>query len=262
MINMKWLESVSAIELYQMAGYSKKRKRIPVGLEELNPILLMSSANELSLTYSCIFNWAYMRYTYVSPSIQQILGYDEKVFLEEGLNFILKIIHPDDLKMLKEIHHTIFNYFYITPVKQRSRLRFSYNFRIKKKDESYIHILRQSNFLEFTEDGKPVIEYIQSTDITDFNNQQHIKLTVHKLTYDGSYELCYIHKFSDNLHRLSERENQVFEFIRMGYTTKEIANKLYLSIETIKSHRKHILAKIGTRNMTSAICMKEQKLNS
>ena len=46
---------------------------------------------------------------------------------------------------------------------------------------------------------------------------------------------------------------EVLELARKGYTSKEIAEKLYLCIETVKSHRKHIIAKTGSGNMTAAI---------
>lgn len=47
---------------------------------------------------------------------------------------------------------------------------------------------------------------------------------------------------------LSEREFQVNKEIAFGFILKEIADKLCLSIETIKTYSKRIKAKIGARN--------------
>lgn len=56
-----------------------------------------------------------------------------------------------------------------------------------------------------------------------------------------------------NNHKLSIREIEVLGFIMMGYTTKEIADKLCISYETVKSHRKNILDKTGAKNTASLI---------
>ncbi len=51
-----------------------------------------------------------------------------------------------------------------------------------------------------------------------------------------------------NTQRLSFREIEVLRLIMQGYTTKAIAGKLFISFETVKSHRKKILAKTGAKN--------------
>ena len=43
---------------------------------------------------------------------------------------------------------------------------------------------------------------------------------------------------------LPNRETQILRLISMELTTNEIAQKLYLSPETIRSHRRHLLHKL------------------
>jgi LuxR family maltose regulon positive regulatory protein len=52
---------------------------------------------------------------------------------------------------------------------------------------------------------------------------------------------------------LSSRENEVLGLIALGYTNKEIAEELYLSLYTIKSHASNIFSKLGVKNRTEAI---------
>lgn len=54
-------------------------------------------------------------------------------------------------------------------------------------------------------------------------------------------------------HKLSHREAEIVSLIMTGYTTKEIADKLCISYETVKSHRKNILDKTGAKNAASLI---------
>lgn len=44
---------------------------------------------------------------------------------------------------------------------------------------------------------------------------------------------------------LSERELEVLKLIALGHTNNEIAERLYLSVRTVESHRAHIQQKLG-----------------
>ncbi len=52
---------------------------------------------------------------------------------------------------------------------------------------------------------------------------------------------------------LSEREVEVLELIASECTTVEIAQKLFVSTETIKSHRRSLLVKLEARNVAGLI---------
>ena len=57
-------------------------------------------------------------------------------------------------------------------------------------------------------------------------------------------------EFLKNIETLSPAERTVFDLYMEGYTGKEIAEKLYLSINTIKTHNKRIYEKmnVSSRN--------------
>ena len=58
---------------------------------------------------------------------------------------------------------------------------------------------------------------------------------------------------SNNQKLLSKREKEILQLVFDGMTNKEIANKLFISFETVKSHRKNILSKTESRNTASLI---------
>lgn len=47
---------------------------------------------------------------------------------------------------------------------------------------------------------------------------------------------------------LSARELEILKLISEGMSSKEIAGRLYLSEETIKSHRRHLFSKFSAKN--------------
>jgi DNA-binding NarL/FixJ family response regulator len=52
---------------------------------------------------------------------------------------------------------------------------------------------------------------------------------------------------------LTRREKEVLQLIALGHTNKEIAEKLFVSLSTIDSHRKNILSKFEVMNVASLI---------
>jgi DNA-binding CsgD family transcriptional regulator len=47
---------------------------------------------------------------------------------------------------------------------------------------------------------------------------------------------------------VTAREREILELISQGFSTKEIAQRLYVSEETVKSHRRHLFTKLSARN--------------
>ncbi len=56
-----------------------------------------------------------------------------------------------------------------------------------------------------------------------------------------------------NTIKLTSREIEVIGLIMQGLTNNEISEKLFISYETVKSHRKHILLKTGAKNTAALI---------
>lgn len=57
---------------------------------------------------------------------------------------------------------------------------------------------------------------------------------------------------------LTRREKEVLELIADGMTNNEIAQKLFVSVTTVDTHRKNLLAKFEARNIASLIKMAVQ----
>ncbi|HSO99476.1 MAG TPA: response regulator transcription factor [Solirubrobacteraceae bacterium] len=52
---------------------------------------------------------------------------------------------------------------------------------------------------------------------------------------------------------LSDRELEVLRLLALGYTNGEVANKLFLSVRTIESHRSHIQRKTGATSRAGLV---------
>jgi DNA-binding NarL/FixJ family response regulator len=70
---------------------------------------------------------------------------------------------------------------------------------------------------------------------------------------DGKTFLCeeieiLLNKKSDTQIWLTKRERELLRMITEGYSNQEIADKVFLSIETIKTARRNLILKLGAKN--------------
>ncbi|MFS8617475.1 MAG: response regulator transcription factor [Solitalea sp.] len=82
----------------------------------------------------------------------------------------------------------------------------------------------------------------------------------------GERFLCHevdllLKKQSDLTVWLSNRERELLELVADGYTNAEIADRIFLSPETIRGYRKNLLIKLGAKNTAMMVKMAiEQRL--
>lgn len=202
-----------------------------------------------SSSFFFMLDFGKMKFIYVSKSVRKITGYSTDDFMNDGFSFCYKIWHPKDAVILKQLHQKLFSYYYSTPVNDRTKLKFSYNMRVRKKDGSYMNVLQQTVFIKVGERGKPLVDFSTITDITSFKKDHHLTLVIQKLNSIGEYEQVYKEEFHNYDFAFTRRQLEIMSLISKGMTTKEIAASLFLSADTVKNHRKNILKMTGSKNV-------------
>ena len=62
-----------------------------------------------------------------------------------------------------------------------------------------------------------------------------------------------INKSSDETEVLSSREKEILSYLAKGFRYKEIAEKLFISIETVRTHLRNIYEKLHVHSRTEAV---------
>lgn len=55
--------------------------------------------------------------------------------------------------------------------------------------------------------------------------------------------------------KLRQQEKQVLILSAQGYTVAQIANKMCRSVDTIKTYKRHMFERLGTRSITEALTL-------
>lgn len=195
-----------------------------------------------------------MSISYTSSSFKEMLGLDPP---SATLNGLLELLHPDDVPFVAKAEELAARMLYNDIGKDKiTRYKTNYCFRLKMPDGSYQLALHQAIVLTTDENG-------------GFGKALNILTNIHHITTQNNYKLSLIGLYGEpsflnidvNLKSLpapsrplfTKRETELIALLAEGYTNKEIAAKLFISIETVKNHRKNVIRKAGVKTSAELI---------
>jgi DNA-binding CsgD family transcriptional regulator len=199
-----------------------------------------------------LVDFATKKYIYVDEACFNLFGYTATWMMESGLGEYLKTWHPVDHSIINEkVFRDSMRFLKTLPKEDYADIIFSYNYRVLNPRGEYVTVLQRFSYIPGKESGKPVGMVGVAFDITHFKNDMTIVHTIEKtLSYNNGivHELLFkkIHPIYEvNAKQLlSKKEIEILHFMSEGYSSKQIASKINLSINTINNHRKNMLCKM------------------
>ena len=73
------------------------------------------------------------------------------------------------------------------------------------------------------------------------------------LTFEAKKALKYENELQNKLPKLTKREKEVLLLISQGLTNSQISEKLFISIDTVDSHRKNLYSKMNVNNTATLL---------
>jgi predicted DNA-binding protein (UPF0251 family) len=197
-------------------------------------------------SYITIFDFTKINFIYFSPAVTSTLGYNPDFLINKGLDYFFSLIHPDDLLRHRVIHQEMLATFSSLSNTEKLKCRYSTDYRVKRIDNQYIRLLDQHNCISIDDKGRPLLDLIVSTDISAYKTDNRMIFTITKFnekkkTFTETHH-NYLSEFKNGI--LTKREIEVLDYLNMGLINKEISEKMNISIDTIKTHRKNIKKKI------------------
>ena len=179
----------------------------------------------------------------------------KKDFLNEMFDFQALHFHPDDKALLCErLFPDILKFIDLIPEEELVEYRFSFNHRYIRKDESISQFLQEGTLSISEDEGLPVLNLRVFTEIGDFKTDETMILSIFRYTADQGYQKVYTKVYGNNdVSNLSHREKEIIKLCLEGLSSKMIADRLNLSIHTVKNHKRNCMEKTLTHNITELI---------
>lgn len=192
---------------------------------------------------------------YVSQRFFKTFGFIKTAEKETDHIWFREHLHPNDYIINISGIKTV-EFLKDKPIEKRKDYKLIHDFRIKNDFGKWIRLLVQDYMLEFSENGYPWI----NLKLFDLSPMQDLNKSAYSMCREiSSGETIFTLEgkpdFSD---QISERETQVLELVAKGMRSKEIANELYISENTVNNHRRNVIKKLNVSNTSEALtlCLK------
>lgn len=218
-----------------------------------NPVLLKQQLElhkrllnvfQVGRHYHMIFNVYHAELEYISDGITDVLGYEPG---EMNAMLFLNLIHPDDKPYFLSFETKTADFFPKIPIEKRGLYKYQHDYRIKTKSGGYVRLLHQILPVEFDENNI-YRSLVLHTDISHIKDEGIPRLSIIGLDGEPSYynikDTAILTKTYDIFTR---REREILHCIVEGKNSKAIAQELFISLNTVSTHRKNILAKAGVK---------------
>lgn len=179
----------------------------------------------------------------IQIQVNKILGYQSNEF---DLNTILNLPHPDDKEIVLRVSKGVIEHALSFSTIKRENSSHTISFRFLKKDGTYIKLLRQSSIFEYAKNGTMISNISLLTDISFMDKSNKVNWEVN--TTELNFEEFKKNIYKEFVNFFTNRELEIIQLIFKNLTTAQIAEKLFISTDTVSTHRKNINKKSNCSN--------------
>jgi DNA-binding CsgD family transcriptional regulator/PAS domain-containing protein len=201
-----------------------------------------------------VFDVFKKEHIFYSPNFCTVLGYNLQDIVDNGHHFIDNKIHPDDFIELMKNGITLLKLFYQFSSDEKTNYKLVNEYRILNAENKYIKILEQHQVLELDKYGNLWLT-LSTIDISP-NQDIDGKIKSQLLNFRTGKIVAFMEepKSQETVNvLLSQREIQILQMVKDGYLSKEISDKLAISVHTVNTHRQRLLQKLGANNSMEAV---------
>lgn len=228
-----------------------KREAIETPLDVASKIAnLYSSGRYFYLT----MNFTIGDVDFVSDNVQSFCGIEKEKF---NLHSWIAKWHTDDSQIVAKQEQCKANFLFnfIAPT-EIINYKICQKYRMQVADGSYKLFLNQASTILLSKDFKIQKSLLVQTDITHLDSPISKRVSFIHTKGGKSY-------YSDDLENFipegttsvsfSIREQQILSLTSKGMSAHEIADKLYISKNTVDTHKRNILARTDCKNMIEVV---------
>jgi len=170
----------------------------------------------------------------------------EYIETSQELN-IENLVHPDDLEVVRRIDKKVWEFLDTLPEEEKLTYKYIYEMRILDRGK-YVRMIYQMRLLAFKDDNFLAIGMIDLAPEQSANTS--VRFQIKNCLTDEVVPFA-IESATDVL--LTPREREILALAKEGMFSKEISEKLNISIHTVNRHRQNILEKLQVDNIIEAI---------
>lgn len=215
---------------------------------------LLGSLNYQTREIVLVSDFIEKKNIFCSQSVEKILGWSQKDFIDGGWAFAMSLNHPDDCEVITK-KFTIEMDLRKKGKTAHDHKPIIFEYRKRHKNGNWINVLSESLLLERDDKLNPKYLITFLKDVSnrtdkkkpDLSVDKHIAEEIENLIVTGKTKT----KYSSVI--LSKREKEILLLVRDGLSTKAIADILGIKITSVNSYRKNLMTKMNAKNTAELV---------
>jgi len=202
------------------------------------------------------------RFLYLSPQFEKITGYAAETFKAGGVDFWFSVIHPADMQGVVNAIAKAHDELASARTLPTEPLQLEY--RIKSGAGKLVWIRELKAIVSHRKGVKDcILGCLCDISAEKAAEQSRLdQLLQNGKEINGLLELAAAYQLDEHGKRrvknsvansISTREKQVLQLVASGCSSKQIADRLTISENTVETHRRHLLEKFQVNNSTALV---------
>ena len=198
-----------------------------------------------------IYDILQMRYVFVRNRFRELIDYDEQAAAEQGYAFFFRLMHPDDISFVLDTSIRAIEHIIGLPPAERKDYKTIFEFRLRNREGKYIRFIQQLVNLELDLQGNMwLILIVMDVNPNQQGSKQMLRSTVNMKT---GKVVSVTEEVEERQSQLTKREVEILGLLARGMVSKEIADELFISVNTVNNHRQRIIEKMDVANTSEAL---------
>lgn len=197
-----------------------------------------------------IFDFCKRDMIFYSSNFGKLLGYEQNDFKDLGQQFFANKIHPEDAFKCSLNGVSILKILSNFSSDEKLNHKMISEYRMLNSHNKYIRLIEQYQVLELDTKGQ-IWLMLNIVDLSP--NQEDLIVSKSQLL---NFRTGHIYAMEDNpsiQFELTNRETEILKLVKDGLLSKEISDKLSISVHTVNKHRQRFLEKLGANNSMEAV---------
>lgn len=187
---------------------------------------------------------------FYSSNFGKLLGYDPADYEHLNYHFFDSKIHPEEKIQLAVNGISLLKMFNAFSIDEKLNHKVVDEYRMLNAQNEYVRIIEQYQVLELDKKGQ-IWLMLSIVDISP-NQDKDSPVKCQLLNFrTGSVIPIEIPKKAELT--LTKRELEILKLVKQGLLSKEISDKLAISLHTVNTHRQRVLEKLDANNSFEAV---------
>lgn len=197
------------------------------------------------------FNW---EFELVTGQVEKVTGYTAAEIMDLKADFVMNFPLKEHLPANMVTVKSGMNYIHTRPLEERQYIFVVYYYQAFKKNGEVITVQHQSIPLVFDEQKIPFIFCNIYSDISYLNALKVPQGIINNKFTGEVFHVNFENREIEKKEALfTDREKEIIKCIKQGLTSRQIADLLVISMDTVRTHRKNIMRKAGVSNTATLI---------